>query len=1156
MAQENVGTIYYEVVGDTSKLVNSGVAADGALTKLEASMAKADNAQKPLQANLTKTAAAVQQLGREASQPQGMLSGLSGMFAGLLTGGAILSLVHMAEAYGETSERIRMATKDTAEYEQVQQRLIKTANSIYRPLKEAQETYILTASSLKSMGYTTAQTLDITDSLSLSFVKNATATDRAQSAISAFTKSMQTGKVESDSWQSLLAAVPTVVDDIAKSSGKTAEEIRKMGVEGKLSAQMLSEGLRQSFESNEASAAGMATTVKDAINNVTNNLTVYLGELNKGTGATGLMSQAILAFGNNIELVAKSLAVLGAGALARYVVQTGLVVSQNMLASVAARTVAAEELKLAAARVAATTATLAQAQATTGLIAGSISATAATAQHTAAVTALGVAQRGAAAAGVGMAAMLGGPIGIIGLLAAAAAAMYLFSGSNAAGKVSMDGFSESVEIAAAKLEKMTESQRAMASSQAELALTKAVKELDAAMADFQRGSLADGTRAVADWRKENSAAIADVVGLTKAGSIGYKEMDARLVEMVNSYALAHNRSQAWIQQQYAAIGAMTTAAQTTDTARTSITNIDAAYWSLMEAANNAAIGVTNANNALSKVSDAETKALAGMDKAIATFGKSAAAGTLYDIAQARKGLGDMKDFSAETLATLEGNAKKLDALQSRKKGGGGGGGGAKKENAQANAIADVQKQVEAFGKTSVEQKLYAIGQAIKGMGSMAKFSKPALKELQEQYTKLAALEKEKKDNDGANQYLTQLKESADEVAKMTSAERLQYDIVAGKVVLNETQLAQATALAATLDARAEKEKQLADSLSIQNASLGTQRQLQAELLKYALAIDGATMGSEARGQMEERARIEQQFAERIQDIQNRRRDAVAKADAKELPRVEKLYDDQLKIEKAYQTKSVEEYEKFIAKKQELDKDWRVGAQRAFAEYTEAAGNTSKQSETAFTNFLNNTENELLEFVKTGKFSFTNLANSIIMDIARMSAKSVTSGIAGLLGSLVQGYFGAPGGTTPGAGGTDATTGHHLTPGGLSLPGRANGGPVKASSMYRVNEKGTPELLNVGGSKYLMMGNKSGTVDNLGRNAGGGGSGGGGSVTVNVANYTDSKVTTTENQQGDTRVVDILIEAVATDIAKGGRVAGAMQSAYGLNRGAGVPRFVR
>ena len=1153
MAQENVGTIYYEVVGDTSKLVNSGVAADGALTKLEASMAKADNAQKPLQANLTKTATAVQQLGREASQTQGMLSGLSGMFAGLLTGGAILSLVHMAEAYGETSERIKMATKDTAEYEQVQQRLIKTANSIYRPLKEAQETFILTADSLKSMGYTTAQTLDITDSLSLSFVKNAATSDRAQNAILAFTKAMQIGKVEADGWQSLLAAVPTVVDDIAKSSGKTAEEIRKMGAEGKLSSQMLSEGLRQSFASNEAAAAGMATTVKDAINNVTNNLTVYLGELNKGTGATGLMSQAILAFGNNIELVAKSLAVLGAGALARYVIQTGLVVSQNMLASVAARTAAAEELKLAAARVAATTATLAQAQATTGLIAGSISATAATAQHTAAVTALGVAQRGAAVAGVGMAAMLGGPIGIIGLLAAAAAAMYLFSGSNAAGKVSMDGFSESVEIAAAKLEKMTESQRAMASSQAELALTKAVKELDAAMADFQRGSLADGTRAVADWRKENSAAIADVVGLTKAGSIGYKEMDARLVEMVNSYALAHNRSQAWIQQQYAAIGAMTTAAQTTDTARTSITNIDAAYWSLMEAANNAAIGVTNANNALSKVSDAETKALAGMDKAIATFGKSAAAGTLYDIAQARKGLGDMKDFSAETLATLEGNAKKLDALQSRKKGGGG---GAKKENAQANAIADVQKQVEAFGKTSVEQKLYAIGQALKGMGSMAKFSKPALKELQEQYTKLAALEKEKKDNDGAKQYLTQLKESADEVAKMTSAERLQYDIVAGKVVLNETQLAQATALAATLDARAEKEKQLADSLSVQNASLGTQRQLQAELLKYALAIDGATMGSEARGQMEERASMEQQFAERIQDIQNRRRDAVAKADAKELPRVEKLYDDQLKVEKAYQTKSVEEYEKFIAKKQELDKDWRVGAQRAFAEYTEAASNTSKQSETAFTNFLNNTENELLEFVKTGKFSFTNLANSIIMDIARMSAKSVTSGIAGLLGSLAQGYFGAPGGTTPGAGGTDATTGHHLTPGGLSLPGRANGGPVKASSMYRVNEKGTPELLNVGGSKYLMMGNKSGTVDNLGSNAGGGGSGGGGSVTVNVANYTDSKVTTTENQQGDTRVVDILIEAVATDIAKGGRVAGAMQSAYGLNRGAGVPRFVR
>jgi hypothetical protein len=41
--------------------------------------------------------------------------------------------------------------------------------------------------------------------------------------------------------------------------------------------------------------------------------------------------------------------------------------------------------------------------------------------------------------------------------------------------------------------------------------------------------------------------------------------------------------------------------------------------------------------------------------------------------------------------------------------------------------------------------------------------------------------------------------------------------------------------------------------------------------------------------------------------------------------------------------------------------------------------------------------------------------------------------------------------------------------------RELGGPVSAGGMYRVNERG-PELLEVAGKQYLMMGSQGGTVD--------------------------------------------------------------------------------
>lgn len=1164
MATENVGTIYYDVVGDTSKLVNSATAGEKAIDQLATTFKQADGAQRGLQANLTKTASAVQEVTTQAERAGGAMQGLSGLFAGLVTGATVLNLINMAEAYNETSERIKMATKDAAEFEMVQQRLIKTANAIYRPLKEAQETFILTSSSLKSMGYETSQALDITDSLSLSFVKNATSSDRAQSAISAFTKSMQKGRVEGDAWESLMAAVPTIVDDIAASSKKTAKDIREMGVEGKLTATMLAEGLRQSLAQNEAAAAGMATTMKDAFNNVANNLSVFLGEANSATGATGVLSQAVLLFGNNIATVANALGALGAGALARYVAQTAASIAVNVQATIAARSQAAAELQKAQALVASTAATMANATATSGLIASNTTATAAAAAHASAVSALGVAQRGAAAAGLGLTAMLGGPAGIVALLAAGAAAAYLFSDSNAVAKASLDGFATSAEVAAEKLKNMTQSQQELARIDATKNITQGLEDLDNAASQLMSTPFFAGNNDV-KWIATTSKQVNDLTAQFSNQEIGAKELDAKLIDMVNTYAVANGMSQSWTQKQYENVAALTEAAQKTETARTSIKNMDNALWDIARAADAAALGIDNVTNAMGGISAAESKALANMDKALATFGKSGAAGMLYDINQARKGLGEMKDFSTATLDQLEKNAKKLDALQSRKKSGGGSGKSDRLDNSQEQALIDVRKQIEAFGKTTSEQKIFAISEALRGMGTMSKFSKTALQELQVQYEKLAELERDQK----ANEFIKGLKENADEVSKMTASERLQYDILAKKVVLNETQLAQATQMAGIVDARTKKEKELADSLSVQSASLATQRQLQAQLLKYALDLDSFNLGSDARSRMEERAQLEQQFADRIQDIQNRRRDAVAKADKRDIPRVEKLYDDQLKVEKAYQEKSLTAYTEYIAKKKAQDEDWRVGALRAIAEYQEAAQNTAKQAETAFGNFLKNTEDALVEFVKTGKFSFRSLADSIISDIARMAAKSLTSGFAGLLGSALGNYFGFPtgsGGASSGGGlgigntGSLGSTDYSLGGSGglgLKLPGRANGGPVKSGSMYRVNEKGTPELLNVGGNQYLMMGNQSGRVDNMGGpGAGSANSASGGSVTINVFNNTDSKVTATERQGGDNRIIDVVIDRVANNIMAGGSVANSIQSTYGLNRGAGTARYGR
>ncbi len=211
--------------------------------------------------------------------------------------------IEVADAYGQMAERIRMATRDQEEYAQVQQRLRDTANITYRALGEQQEMYIQTADALRSLGYRTDEVLDITDSFSYLLTTNAASAQRAQSAMDAYTKSIQSGKVSAQSWQTLMAATPTLVDAIAGATGKTSAEIRQLGVTGKLAISDLNNGLYQTVDANRAATNGMVTTFGDAMTRLSNEWSVYIGEANRATQATQKIVALIDALAANFDTV-------------------------------------------------------------------------------------------------------------------------------------------------------------------------------------------------------------------------------------------------------------------------------------------------------------------------------------------------------------------------------------------------------------------------------------------------------------------------------------------------------------------------------------------------------------------------------------------------------------------------------------------------------------------------------------------------------------------------------------------------------------------------------------------------------------------------------------------------------------------------------------
>ncbi|MCB1888120.1 MAG: hypothetical protein KDH20_10990, partial [Rhodocyclaceae bacterium] len=95
-------------------------------------------------------------------------------------------------------------------------------------------------------------------------------------------------------------------------------------------------------------------------------------------------------------------------------------------------------------------------------------------------------------------------------------------------------------------------------------------------------------------------------------------------------------------------------------------------------------------------------------------------------------------------------------------------------------------------------------------------------------------------------------------------------------------------------------------------------------------------------------------------------------------------------------------------------DWRDGAKRALRDYEEVATDVAAGVEDAMSNGLRGMEDALTQFVTTGKLSFSDLANSILADLARIAIRqSITGPLASALGGLfgggassVAGGFGA------------------------------------------------------------------------------------------------------------------------------------------------------
>lgn len=270
------------------------------IVSLEASTTKYERALQKANGETEKRVRSMQRqfdgLGSRVGQvSSGMASSLSAVtraFGMLGVAFGTQALIGMTTAWTDLSLRVNGAAGSLDKGAAVMDRLVDVANRTYSSLEQTAEGYLQNQQALSALGYSTAQQLDLTESLNNALVISATRGDKARSVMDAWSKGMAEGKLSGDNLNTVIQSGGRLSKALADSMGVSVNELRKLGSEGKITTDKMF-GVTSQLGALRAEAEAMPATIADAITKLQTATLRFIGESDTASGGSSKLAESI-----------------------------------------------------------------------------------------------------------------------------------------------------------------------------------------------------------------------------------------------------------------------------------------------------------------------------------------------------------------------------------------------------------------------------------------------------------------------------------------------------------------------------------------------------------------------------------------------------------------------------------------------------------------------------------------------------------------------------------------------------------------------------------------------------------------------------------------------------------------------------------------------
>lgn len=224
-------------------------------------------------------------------------------------------ILSTADAYTVLQNKLQNVATSQAQVAELSDRLFKIANDTRAPVQETATAFARFDRALKILGKSQEQTLSMTETVNKALIVGGATAQESASALLQLSQAFNAGRLQGDEFRAVSENMPSVLDAVAKVMNKPIDQIKKLGTQGKITAEIMFKAFELMKESVDKTFANTIPTVSQALTVFGNSFTQSFGKFNQAVGLTAGLSAAIIFLANNMDTLLAVTAAVGAGLL-------------------------------------------------------------------------------------------------------------------------------------------------------------------------------------------------------------------------------------------------------------------------------------------------------------------------------------------------------------------------------------------------------------------------------------------------------------------------------------------------------------------------------------------------------------------------------------------------------------------------------------------------------------------------------------------------------------------------------------------------------------------------------------------------------------------------------------------------------------------------